>query len=187
MSASFDFSPEVLRKALLKIYSKDFHLASDIETNLFNEVFDSLKLGIDKGVGMAKGVNPDDDFVNALRHSAGVFSAFKVHRAQRDMARLLLDSNGNLKPFEQWSEEAMPIASHQTGAWLRTEYDTAVLRARQAADWQQFVREKDVLPNLKWIPSTSVTPGEDHRIFWGLVRPVEDPFCPARLRGLRRI
>lgn len=56
MSASFDFSPEVLRKALLKIYSKDFHLASDIETNLFNEVFDSLKLGIDKGVGMAKGV-----------------------------------------------------------------------------------------------------------------------------------
>ncbi|WP_304506401.1 phage minor head protein [Duncaniella muris] len=185
MSASFDFSPEVLRKALLKIYSKDFHLASDIETNLFNEVFDSLKLGIDKGVGMAKGVNPDDDFVNALRHSAGVFSAFKVHRAQRDMARLLLDSNGNLKPFEQWSEEAMPIASHQTGAWLRTEYDTAVLRARQAADWQQFVREKDVLPNLKWIPSTSVTPGEDHRIFWGLVRPVEDPFWNKHRPGDR--
>ena len=56
VSASFDFYPEVLRKALLKIYSKDFHLASDIETNLFNEVFDSLKLGIDKGVGMAKGL-----------------------------------------------------------------------------------------------------------------------------------
>ena len=34
----------------------------------------------------------------------------------------------------------MPIASHQVGHWLRTEYDTAVLRAHQAADWQQFER-----------------------------------------------
>ena len=44
-----------------------------------------------------------------------------------------LGSNGNLKPFEQWKKEVMPIASHQVGNWLRTEYDTAVLRARQAA------------------------------------------------------
>ena len=68
------------------------------------------------------------------------------------MARLLLDSNGNLKPFEQWSEEAMPIASHQTGAWLRTEYDTAVLRARQAADWQQFVRGEGRAPEPEMDP-----------------------------------
>ena len=44
-----------------------------------------------------------------------------------------LGSNGNLKPFEQWKKEVMPIASHQVGNWLRTEYDTTVLRARQAA------------------------------------------------------
>ncbi len=172
----FDFSPEVLRKALLKIYSEDFHPASDIESNLFNEVFDSLNFGIDKGLGMTAGVNPDDDFIDALRHSTGVFSAFKVHRMQNDMARLLLDSKGNLKPFEQWSKEVMPIAGHQCRTWLKTEYDTAVIRAHQAADWRQFMREKDILPNLKWTPSTSMTPGEDHRIFWGTIRPVEDRF-----------
>lgn len=92
------------------------------------------------------------------------------------MARLLLDSDGILKPFSQWSKEVMPIASHQCRTWLRTEYDTAVIRAHQAADWRQFLREKDVLPNLRWMPSTSVTPGEDHKIFWNVVRPVEDPF-----------
>ena len=78
---------------------------------------------------------------------------------QRDMGALLTDSNGLLKPFKQWANDVLPIASHQCGAWLRTEYDTAVLRAHQAADWHQFVREADVLPNLKWMPSTSPNPG----------------------------
>lgn len=107
----------------------------------------------------------DDDFRQALRHSNEVFSAFKVHRMQSDMARLLTDSNGDLKPFNQWANDVMPIASHQCGAWLRTEYDTAVIRAHQAADWQQFLREADVLPNLKWMPSTSPNPGADHQLF----------------------
>ncbi|WP_168353886.1 hypothetical protein [Muribaculum sp. NM65_B17] len=39
VSSSFDFSDEALRRALLNIYSKDFHPASDIETTLFNEVW----------------------------------------------------------------------------------------------------------------------------------------------------
>ena len=42
VQASFDFSPEVLRKALLKIYSEDFRPMTDIEENMFNEVFNSL-------------------------------------------------------------------------------------------------------------------------------------------------
>ena len=41
------------------------------------------------------------------------------------MARLLLDSNGILKPFDKWVQEVLPIASHQVRHWLRTEYDTA--------------------------------------------------------------
>ena len=49
-------------------------------------------------------------------------------------------------------------------------------RAHQAANWRQFEREKDVLPNLKWMPSTSLHPGADHRRFWGTIRPVDDLF-----------
>ena len=130
-------------------------------------------------------MDPDDDFRTAILRNNEVFAAFKVHRMQNDMARLLLDSNGNLKPFEQWRKEVMPIASHQVGQWLRTEYNTAVLRAHQAADWQQFEREKDVLPNLRWMPSTSVNPGKDHMVFWGTVRPIDDPFWNEHRPGDR--
>lgn len=185
VDSAFEFSPEVIRKALLKIYSDDFHPTTDIEAGLFNEVFDSLKSGIDKGVGISKTSDPNDYFIDALRHSAGVFSAFKVHRMQNDMTQRLLDSDGNLKPFEQWSKEVMPIANHQCRTWLKTEYNTAVLRAHQAADWQQFILEKDILPNLKWMPSTSPTPGEDHRVFWGTIRPVDDKFWDEHRPGDR--
>lgn len=170
---------------MLNIYSKDFHPLTDIEENLFNEVWYNLNDAVRKGIGQSDSGNPDADFIDALRHSNAVFAAFKVHRVQNDMARLLLDSDGNLKPFEQWSNEVMPIASHQMGTWLRTEYDTAVIRAHQAADWCQFEREKDILPNLEWIPSTSPNPGEDHRIFWGIVRPVDDPFWSEHRPGDR--
>lgn len=185
VSSSFDFSDEALRRALLNIYSKDFHPASDIETTLFNEVWATMDKAVGKAFGNVPPSDPDADFIEALRRNNAVFSAFKVHRAQNDMARLLLDSNGNLKPFEQWLNEVMPIATHQCRTWLRTEYDTAVIRAHQAADWRQFTREKDILPNLKWCPSTSITPGEDHRVFWGMVRPIDDDFWSHHRPGDR--
>lgn len=185
VASSFDFSDETLRNALLNIYSKDFHPASDIEVTLFNEVWATMDKAVKKAFGNVSPSDPDADFIEALRRNNAVFSAFKVHRAQNDMARLLLDSNGNLKPFEQWLNEVMPIASHQCRTWLKTEYDTAVIRAHQAADWRQFSREKDILPNLKWGPSTSITPGEDHRIFWGVVRPIDDDFWSHHRPGDR--
>lgn len=158
---------------------------TDIEINLFNEICDRINEAARKGFDESVAVDPDDDFRAAILRNNEVFVAFKVHRMQNDMARLLLDSNGNLKPFEQWRKEVMPIASHQVGQWLRTEYNTAVLRAHQAADWQQFEREKDVLPNLRWMPSTSVNPGKDHMVFWGTVRPIDDPFWNEHRPGDR--
>lgn len=158
---------------------------TDIEINLFNEICDRINEAARKGLDESGTVDPDDDFRTAILRNNEVFVAFKVHRMQNDMAKLLLDSNGNLKPFEQWRKEVMPIASHQVGQWLRTEYNTAVLRAHQAADWQQFEREKDILPNLRWMPSTSVNPGKDHMVFWGTVRPIDDPFWNEHRPGDR--
>ena len=172
----FDFSEEVLRRALLNIYSRDFHPATEIEINLFNEIWAKMDKAAKEGFSKSKAITPDEDFRNAILRNNAVFSAFKVHRMQNDMARLLLDSNGILKPFDKWVQEVLPIASHQVRHWLRTEYDTAVIRAHQAADWQQFLRERDILPNLKWLPSTSIHPGADHRPFWNTIRPIDDTF-----------
>lgn len=172
-ATGFTFDKSVLETFVRRIYEKDFHPMTDIELQMFRTVWETLDIAADKGFGSREAHDPDADFYEELKRNNAVFAAFKVHRMQNDMAALLLDSNGHLKPFEQWAKEAMPIADHQVYQWLQTEYDTAVIRAHQAADWRQFEREKDVLPNLKWMPSTSLHPGADHRRFWGTIRPIE--------------
>lgn len=94
------------------------------------------------------------------------------------MAERLHDKDGNLRPFKEWREAVQPIASHHVGAWLKTEYDTAVLRAHQGSLWQEFERNKDILPNLRWMPTTSVSPENVHKGYWTsrLTLPVDDPF-----------
>lgn len=175
-------SEDVLRKALTNIYRKMFNVKTEIEPYLYDAIREVFNQATNDAF---PSVDRDEDFKQQLKHSNEVFSAFKVHRAQNDMAARLLDSNGGLKPFNQWLKDVLPIASHQCGAWLRTEYDTAVLRAHQAADWQQFRRERDVLPNLKWMPSTSLHPGEDHRKYWGTIRPIDDEFWTEHRPGDR--
>ncbi|KAA6351232.1 hypothetical protein EZS27_001378 [termite gut metagenome] len=158
---------------------------TQIEENLFGEFWDKLNEATGKGFGKTVSVDPDVEFYQELKYNNGVFAAFKVHRMQNDMAARLLDENGELKPFEQWLNDVQTIADHQVEQWFRTEYDTAVKRAHIAAQWRQFQREAGVLPNLEWIKSTSITPGEDHKIFWGVVRPIMDDFWNRHKPGDR--
>jgi hypothetical protein len=62
-----------------------------------------------------------------------------------------------------------------------------VKRASQAANWKQFEREADVLPNLEWLKTTSVTPAADHAGFWSIpiILPVNDPFWDTHKPGDR--
>ena len=114
-SSGFAFNEEILLQALRNIYARKGKEPTYIEEHLFRE----FCRGFDRAVADGfEGVNPDDDFISALRHSNEVFSAFKVHRAQRDMAARLMDSNGNLRPFEQWLKDVQPIASHQCRSWF---------------------------------------------------------------------
>lgn len=135
--------------------------------------------GTVEGLSQAK-TPPTHDrlFYQNLRHSNEVFAAFKVHQMGEDMAAKLFDASGNLKSFDKWVRDVSSISSHQVGAWLRTEYDTAVIRAHAAADWQEFERNKDIFPNLRWMPTTSPEPESTHAAYWRmkLTLPVDDPF-----------
>ena len=95
-----------------------------------------------------------------------------------EMAAKLYDADGRLKSFAKWADDVRSISSHQVGSWLQTEYDTAVIRAHTAADWREFERNKDILPNLRWMPTTSKEPESSHREYWvkKLTLPVDDPF-----------
>ena len=172
---------KAVQKALEDLYRRKVDPHTEIQSDLFKGFVDTFDLAVTEGFKDSPAVSYD--FKERILHSNEVFSAFKVHRMQEDMAARLLDSEGNLKSFEQFAQDVKDITSHQCRQWLRTEYDTAIKRAQLAADWQRFEDEKDVLPNLRWVPSTAANPSADHMVFWDTVKPIDDPFWSAHKPG----
>nr|DAO56218.1 MAG TPA: minor capsid component [Caudoviricetes sp.] len=184
VSTAFVFDDKALQRALKHIYEKDFHPMTEIEENLFNETFRAFTEATNDGVSQSSAEVPTE-FRQKMDQGNAIFSAFKVHRMQNDIAAQMYDSNGVLKPFEQWKKDVHPMLDHHVEHWLKTEYDTAVIRARQAADWQRFEQYADILPNLEWMPSTSANPGADHKVFWGTILPINHSFWNAHRPGDR--
>lgn len=169
---------------LTNIYRGDYDTDADIEPAILEATREIFSRSVDKGIKQSH-FDPSASFKKQIHHSADVFSAFRVHTMTKEVVSRLHDDNGRLRSFSEFAEAVQPYVSHQNRAWLQTEYSTAVRRAHDAADWQQFEAEKDVLPNLRWMPSTSAKPGQDHMEFWGTVLPVDDPFWKEHRPGDR--
>lgn len=177
----------MLEGFLHKIYD-GFDISNDIEPTAWREVLRIMNSGAVQG--LSESMNPpthEEGFLRSIRHSNEVFSVFKTHAMGTKMAERLIGEDGKLRSFEEWRKAVAPIARHQVGSWLRTEYDTAVIRAHQAADWLEFEANKDIFPNLQWMPTTSVSPESSHQVFWSkpVILPVDDPFWQEHRPGDR--
>lgn len=181
--AGFSLSDKIRDRILERLHSKGFDVEKDIDPDLFAHTFDSISKGVDKGFGKVEYNTPDAAFLNELRHNCMVFAAFKTHRQQNELHALLMDEDGKRKGFDQFRKDTEKVLQDYNVNWLRTEYDTAVRRARFAADFRGYVANKDLYPNLEWLPSVSVNPREAHKIFYGTIRPVDDPFWNTNFPG----
>lgn len=177
-SVSASFTPELMARLLADIYAKTFNVEEDIYPELYEAARDTFERALQEGYPIEDVDDADTLFRQALKDDADVFAAFRTHRMQNDIASQLLDEDGRLKEFRRFQEDAESVIGTYNNHWLRTEYDTAVLRARYAADWKRFSRNADILPNLKWMPTTSADPDVFHMEYWriGLTLPKTHPF-----------
>lgn len=177
-SVSASFTPELMARLLADIFARKFNVEDEIYPELYEAARDTFRRALEEGYPMEETEDADRLFHEALKNDADVFAAFRTHRMQNDIASQLLDEDGRLKEFRQFREDAESVIGTYNNHWLRTEYDTAVLRARYAADWKRFSRNADILPNLKWMPTTSADPDVFHMEYWrvGLTLPKTHPF-----------
>lgn len=172
-----------LAEMLAKIYRGLWGVDALMESTALAETQAIFGAAIDKGV--PRSTPHRKAFKERLKSSTDVFSVFRVHRQAEDIAAEITDAEGNRRPFGEWAERVQPYLNHQNRAWLQTEYSTAIRRAHDEADWVRFREDADIYPNLEWVPSTSATPGADHKPFWGTVRPLGDPFWTEHRPGDR--
>lgn len=183
-------SDDIIAGVLQRIYHNRYGKRGDdgIDTRLYDATREVFNRASAEGIASAVDNNikmPSDTFLRRMDRNNAVFSAFRTHRMQRDIAAMMYDDKGKVKPFDTFRRDVAPVVGKYRTDWLRTEYTTAVQRSRLAAQWQQYANEADVYPNLEWVPSTSPNPGADHRIFWGVRQPVDSPFWDRHRPGDR--
>lgn len=61
------------------------------------------------------------------------------------------------------------------GHRLRTIYHTNKATAYAGGQWERIQRTKELLPYLQYMPSVSVNKRDNHKQFYNMVRPVDDP------------
>ena len=171
-----------LEQALKDLYNKEVDLNKVPDLSLWEGFHKTFNHAVIQSFPPTKDKKLSE-FAGRLKSSNEVFAVFRAHRMSRDMAAQMVDREGNLKSFDQFRKDVEPIADHHVRQWLRTEYDMALSRAHLASEWETYEADRDIMPNLRWVESTAVTPDVLHSSFWGMVRPVDDAFWAAHHPG----
>ncbi len=174
---------KIINDALLNIYA-DTNIINGVEPNLWKLTFDKLNKAVDKGFGTVKYESPDFHFVNQLKRNNGVFAAFAAYNQKNELAKHLFDKEGKLKPFYKFKKDTKHIVAKHDRHRL-TEYNTAVSRARSAADFKKFQKTAHLYPNITWLPSRSPNPDAIHKGFYGTTLPINHPFWLSNYPGCR--
>jgi hypothetical protein len=140
----------------------------------------NLRKGVEL-VFMAK--NVDDQFYeNQKRFEANV-ARYAAHKACRASLELSIEKKIADDENDFITRAGKIINQYQN--WQQTEYHTAVARARTAKQWLQFNQPDhvDIYPNIRWLPSRSVNPREEHMRYYYMILPKDDPFWKTEFPG----
>lgn len=171
----FDFDDSLFDAAAREIldnggYTPDY-LTTPTGSALINETNRAFTDAISKGLGE----QPDPAVAAALRENAFIFSGFKTHAELEQVAQLLTDENGNIRPFNDFLNDVQKLNKDYNHTYLRTEYNQAVQAAQMASKWADFERDKDFI-NLQYRTANDERVRASHRILHGVTLPVDDKF-----------
>lgn len=95
--------------------------------------------------GMARGITHSvpDAMRNKLANSVFVFSGMKTYQQLKQAGELLLDENGDIKPFERYWRDIQAIHANYNRSYLQAEYIFATQSAQMASKWSEFQADGD--------------------------------------------
>lgn len=140
------------------------------------ELWEETTAKLQDAIAEIKYTDRDDDLIEQLKENVSVFSAFKSYRQNNELLATLVDENGNRRSWNEFRKAAQQVNKTYNERWLETEYNLATRQARAAVQWKDFEADADVFPNLKYMPTRSAEPDEAHVPFYGVIKPIKDPF-----------
>lgn len=147
-------------------------LGSDRAVNaaLYQTYANNLRRAIDRVFAEDDGSGLSD----RLRANVSRFAAYKAYHATRLARQAAAEPDGDPRRV-----------LHTFNRYQAAEYNTTVSRSRTAKQWGEFADADHMrlFPNLRWLPSRSATPREEHVRFYNRVWAKTDPFWQQNQPG----
>jgi SPP1 gp7 family putative phage head morphogenesis protein len=110
-----------------------------------------------------------------LRENIYVFSGAKTYAELKELSGLLLDGDGNIKPFYKFWQEVQSIHADYNKSYLEAEYIFATQSAQMASKWNEFEADGDRY-NLQYRTAYDDRVRDSHRLLHDITLPPSDPF-----------
>ncbi|HRO75779.1 MAG TPA: phage minor head protein [Crocinitomicaceae bacterium] len=166
------FSDDEVKRIAKQFYDGN---GKPVNKEIWEKNFKNLNDAIDKSYSVV--YDEQDVRMNyELRNNVAVFAAFKSWRMGNDVSKLLTDKDGNKRQWGDFLKQYEKTNKKYNRNWLSAEYALAGRQANAARMWQDFERDADVYPNLKYMPSQSPEPRLAHQQYYGIVKPIGDKF-----------
>ncbi len=165
--------PGVYNLTKRKLYQKVLDdLKNGVVPDINPDLYEAYSQNFRKAVAGVFGDNPSD---LSIQFDANVsrFAAHKAYHATRELAGIEADE----------IDTKGKAILNKYNRWQAAEYNTAVARARTARQWKDLQEDTTLYPNLRWLPSRSATPREQHMVFYNRVWAKTDPFWNENTPG----
>lgn len=168
---------DIFEKVIEEI-SSDY--GTDINPTLLKSYTDNLIKGVRGVFGDIKYGDRHYDILNRLERNVGRFAAYKAYHATAQVKRALTSKGTK----EQGGSRAIAVLK-AFNRYQSAEYNTAVSRSRTARQWIDYTEgpAADLFPNLRWLPSRSATPREQHIPYYNHVWAKTDAFWKTNQPG----
>lgn len=172
---AFDWD-KLFGKAIDWVFKKKEKADGKIHATTWRQNVAELTKGIDKAFSTEYKDDDEKTLHQQLKTNAAVFAAFKNYVQNKELVAALTDENGDLRSFADFKKEAAKILQTYNVNYLRTEYQTAVASAQMAVQWQDFQRQKEDFPMLRYVTVGDDRVRDSHKILNGVTLPIEDDF-----------
>jgi SPP1 gp7 family putative phage head morphogenesis protein len=111
------------------------------------------------------------EIAGKIQDNLMMFSGAKTY----NLMSHLNDLTGKGLDNEQFMTEAQKVVFLHNNIYLGVEKNFVASCANSARDWQQFVKDTDIYPNLMFKTMEDAEVREEHAALDGMVKPVDDP------------
>jgi SPP1 gp7 family putative phage head morphogenesis protein len=144
-------------------------------TQTYNEINEAAAAGFGKSYNKfpkdGKGSTP-----TFLKRNIYVFSGAKSYALLKRLNDYLVDQEGKLRPFNEFSQLAKKEDISFNKNYLQAEYQTARTAAQMAEKWERLQADKDLFPNLKFRTVGDDRVRDEHERLNGIIKPIDDAF-----------